>query len=72
MDLVFCTEARFVRRSSGVVYSIDGGLTNSLWERYLRKFGHVYVMARVLLDDDYPINDKYLASNERVSFIDLP
>ena len=26
MDLVFCTEARFVRRSSGVVYSIDGGL----------------------------------------------
>ena len=25
MDLVFCTEARFVRRSSGVVYSIDGG-----------------------------------------------
>lgn len=29
-------------------------------------------MARVLLDDDYPINDKYLASNERVSFIDLP
>lgn len=72
MDLVFCTEARFVRRSLGVVYSIDGGLTNSLWERYLRKFDHVYVMARVLLDDDYPINDKYLASNERVSFIDLP
>jgi len=72
MDLVFCTEARFVRRSSGVVYSIDGGLTNNLWERYLRKFGHVYVMARVLPDDDYPINDKYLASNERVSFIDLP
>ena len=26
LDLVFCTEARFVRRSSGVVYSIDGGL----------------------------------------------
>lgn len=72
MDLVFCTEARFVRRSSGLVYSIDGGLTNKLWERYLCKFNHVYVMARVLSDDDCPINDKYLASSERVSFIDLP
>lgn len=72
MDLVFCTEARLVRRSSGLVYSIDGGLTNNLWQRYLCKFNHVYVMARVLSDDDCPINDKYLASSERVSFIDLP
>ena len=62
MDLVFCTEARLVRRSSGLVYSIDGGLTNNLWQRYLCKFNHVYVMARVLSDDDCPINDKYLAS----------
>lgn len=72
MDLVFCTEARFVRRSSGLVYSIDGGLTNDLWKRYLRKFTHVHVMARVLSDDECPVNDKYLASSECVSFIDLP
>ena len=72
MDLVFCTEARLVRRSSGLVYSIDGGLTNNLWQRYLCKFNHVYVMASVLSDDDCPINDKYLASSEHVSFIDLP
>lgn len=72
MDLVFCTEGRFVRRSDNSVYSLDGSLTNNLWSRYLNVFDKIYVMARVLPDDCVEVRDIYLASSERVSFIDLP
>lgn len=72
MDLVFCTEGRFVRRSDNSVYSLDGSLSNYLWSRYLNVFDNIYVMARVLSDDSVEVRDTYLASNERVSFIDLP
>lgn len=72
MDLVFCTEGRFVRRSDNSVYSLDGSLTNLLWSRYLNAFDKIYVMARVFFDDNIEVRDTYLASSERVSFIDLP
>lgn len=72
MDLVFCTEGRFVRRSDNLVYSLDGSLTNHLWTRYLAVFDRVYVMARVISDDCIKVRDTYLASSERVIFIDLP
>lgn len=72
MDLLFCTEARFIRRSAGLVYSIEGSITNALWKRYLNKFEHIYVMARVLSDERREVNEKHIASGERVSFIDLP
>lgn len=72
MDLVFCTEGRFIRRSDNSVYSLDGSLTNKLWERYLASFDRIFVMARVLTDDHLEIRDIYLASSERVVFIDLP
>ena len=51
MDLVFCAEGRFVRRSDNSVYSLNGNLTNHLWSRYLNAFDRIYVMARVLFDD---------------------
>lgn len=72
MDLVFCAEGRFVRRSDNSVYSLNGNLTNHLWSRYLNAFDRIYVMARVLFDDSIEVRDTYLASSERVSFIDLP
>lgn len=72
MDLFFCTEARFIRRSGGLVYSIEGSITNVLWKRYLNKFEHIYVMARVLSDEKREVNEKHIASGECVSFIDLP
>ena len=72
MNLVFCSETRFVRTSANEIYSIDGSITSNLWKRYLTKFEHIYVMARVLHDDKYNVNKKYLASAESVTFIDLP
>lgn len=72
MDLIFCMEARFIRCSTGLVYSIEGSVTNMLWKRYLNKFEHIYVMARVLSDEKREVDEKYIASGKRVSFIDLP
>ena len=70
MDLFFITEARFVR--DGVdVYCVDNSMTNRLWERYLAVFGHVKVVARVSARKK-DIKEENLASNSRVTFIDLP
>ena len=71
MDLVFCTEARFICQSSKF-YSVDGGITDILLERYLLCFAHVYIMARVLRDKHVQVNDRYLINNSKVSFIELP
>lgn len=72
MDLIFCTEARFIRRSTMQVYSMDGGITLELLQRYLSCFAHVYIAARVLYSEDAIVNSKYEIVHERVSFIDLP
>lgn len=72
MDLIFCTEARFIRRSTMQVYSVDGGITLEVLKRYLSCFAHVYIAARVLYSEDVAFNSKYEITHESVSFIDLP
>lgn len=72
MDLIFCTEARFIRRSSRQVYSVDGGITLEILQRYLDCFTHVYIVARVLYSPNAVVNSKYEISHDCVSFIDLP
>ena len=70
MELVFITEARFVRDGENV-YCVDNSMTNRLWERYLAVFDCVKVVARVSARKK-DIKKENLASNSRVSFIDLP
>lgn len=72
MDLVFITDARFVKASNQMIYSLDSATTNVLWERYLKEFDNLIVMARVLEDSCYVINDGLLAIRDRVTFIELP
>lgn len=54
------------------VYSVDGGITLEVLQRYLTSFTHVYIAARVLYSEDAVVNGKYEIIHERVSFIDLP
>ena len=72
MDLIFVTEGRFVRRSDGKVYSVSGGFSNSLWERYLCFFEKITVVGRVLSDDQHGVKEANLASGDKVTFVDLP
>lgn len=71
MILYFITEGRFIRHGEKI-YCIDNSMTLNLWGRYLESFSEIRVVARVLSDNEYPIEEVNLASSEKVSFIDLP
>lgn len=71
MELVFVTEARFVRNRNGV-YCIDASMTNKLWERYLAVYDSIKVVARVQYSNEVEVSEVNLASNKKVSFIDIP
>lgn len=47
MDLTFVTECRFYKTSEGKYYADDMSYTNILWQRYLREFDTINVVARV-------------------------
>lgn len=44
--MIFFTDSRFFRGKDGAFYNISGGLPASLWERYLRYFKSVVIVAR--------------------------
>ena len=71
MELIFVTEARFVRSGKGKIYSLDT-FNNKLWERYLHCFERITVVARVLEAPDRIFEDTLLAESSRVSFLPLP
>lgn len=72
MELVFITEARFVKDAAGKIYSTDGTFSKDLWERYLLSFSHIYVIARLSSVGENNIKENFRADSSRVSFIELP
>ncbi len=72
MDLVFISDARFVKNSEGRIYSLNGEYTLKLWPRYLTVFERIYVMARVGFCEQVELSDEYISNGERIEFIELP
>lgn len=72
MELVFITEARFVKDADGRIFSTDGTFSKELWARYLRSFSHVYVIARVGRNAENNMEENFRADSSHVSFIELP
>lgn len=70
MNLVFITEARFIKNSSGV-YG-DVAFSKDLWTRYLDVFDEIFVVARVKYNGQSVEEGKVLSSREKVHFIELP
>lgn len=70
MKLYFATEARFIKR--GNTYYSLGGFSKLLWQRYLRYFNELIVLARVSSDSTISVSKEMEASCENVRFIDLP
>lgn len=68
--LYFATESRFVKRD-GLYYSL-GGFSKTLWERYLKHFDEMVIIARVTSDESIPVTESMLASCDGVRFIELP
>lgn len=72
MKLYFITEGRFVQRSNGRTYSIDGGFGDTLWERYLAYFEEIIIVARVIVNDNITVNENNIISKTCISFVKLP
>lgn len=72
MNLVFITEARYTKNNSNNVYYENSSFAYQLWESYLEVFDNVIVVARVNYDADHDEKKSFLASGNRVQFIELP
>ena len=71
MDLIFVTEARFIRGRDGRIYSL-GSYTARLWKRYLEHFDHVIVFARIAQDSAGKFEEGHVAETRNVLFVPLP
>lgn len=70
MNLYFFTESRFDRVNNEIWTS--QGFSIALWERYLSRFDHVYVVARVQNITEHSGDNLFKLVDKRVSVIDLP
>lgn len=72
MNLVFVTEARFVKDKAGNVFG-DPSFTIDLWKRYLQTFSHVYIVGRVYEDFTYEGKMEMISSSSsEVTFVEIP
>lgn len=70
--LVFFTEARFIKNENGDYYNAEGSLNLKLWNRYLKYFDTITIVARVKKEDKFVGNSHNIASGSNISFVDLP
>ena len=71
MNLVFITDARFIKDAKGNIYG-SPSFNKDLLVRYLNNFPHMFIMARVLTNKNYNGKEEFLSSTDRVTFIELP
>ena len=72
MKMFFYTEARYVKASDGLIYNPNGVQNLSIFKRYLDVFEEVYVVARVINDNDYKIKANEIVENDFVKVISIP
>lgn len=71
MNLVYVTEARFIKSTDGLIYG-EGASSADLWKRFLQHFSHIYVIARVKQEAENTVPLGHVSSFENVTFIELP
>lgn len=70
MNLYFFTESRFDKVNGE--YWTAQGFSMALWQRYLGKFEHIFVVGRVQEVSIHTGDNLVKMEDDRVSFIDLP
>lgn len=68
--LFFASEARFIKVKEKI-YSL-GGFSYPLWERYLKVFDDVCIIARVLEDDKATFREDLVSNGNHVTFAEVP
>lgn len=71
MELLFVTEARFVRNDEGEIYG-EASFNRTLWQRYKTSFSKINVLARVNHIPEFVGEESKLSSTENVEFIEIP
>ncbi len=72
MKLIFITEARYLQLTCGKLYSLESSFGMSLYERYLRHFDEVLIIARLKIGSENEVIKNNLISDERVKILGLP
>lgn len=71
MNAILIFTHRFRRDKNGNVFTVNHVENSILWERYLKVFDHLTIIARIQeVDED--INERFLISQDHISFIALP
>jgi glycosyltransferase involved in cell wall biosynthesis len=72
MDLIFITEARFIKLENGQIYSLEGSFSYSLYKRYLEYYDNVTIIARCKAGQIEDVLEANLVTKENVFFYSLP
>lgn len=72
MNLIFVTDAHYIKTNDGNIYSMESSYSFILFQRYLKYFDEIKVIARVRIGDFSEINPQNLVPNNCVSFVELP
>ncbi|EFK59779.1 glycosyltransferase [Sphingobacterium spiritivorum] len=65
MNLLFITDARFIKGKGGKYYSGEASFSNTLWERYLKSFDEVQVIGRVFENPLFSI-EGHIVNNVKI------
>jgi glycosyltransferase involved in cell wall biosynthesis len=72
MDLIFITDARYVKTPDGNVFSLESSFAYPLYERYLNYFDNIYIFARLNNVNDSDVIKENLVSAKCIKVIALP
>uniref|UniRef100_UPI004048FCF4 glycosyltransferase n=1 Tax=Flavobacterium sp. TaxID=239 RepID=UPI004048FCF4 len=71
MNLVLVLEHRFRKSADGKIYSSSNSINTALWDRYLKKFDKLIVVARIE-KCHLNISQEYYIEHNNVSFFEIP
>lgn len=72
MNLIFITEARYIRLADENVYSLESSFSYSLYQRYMKFFDSVTIVARVKQGTEADVNPCNCVTKGNVEVYDLP
>lgn len=71
MHLYFYTEARFVLANDGKIYNPSGVQKKDIFQRYLQVFDKIYIVARVIQNNQYIINENHIVEDENIRVLPI-
>ncbi|MBA6153394.1 glycosyltransferase [Gelidibacter maritimus] len=71
MEAILILTHRFQRDRNGNVFTINHVESNLIWDRYLKVFTHLTVLARIQ-EVEEEVDERFLISQKNISFVAIP